>query len=381
MSARASIPLVLSLVACGAGAAPTVIAVPAPREATPLAVAATPTETRPSGPFVLALGGDSPCVLRGTQVLCRQNEAALGAQPLEGRSDVASVGFGRAYVCFSLLDRRLACGGDNRYGQLGAGIAAEKASLVVLGMPATAKKVVAGPFTACAILVDGRLACWGKNEAGESGSATNVLPDAREVVEPEIVPGLSDVTEVAIAWSSACAATAKGDVYCWGKTILAEHEKARGPRHEAPTRIAALTGATSLAASAETFCAIAGGKVVCWGRDGLLLPTTDGSTLTEVKVRDARSVCLGSDHGCALDARGKVHCFGSAYAGALGVLPTHGDYRAHLPAEVAGIPKAVEVGCGRAFSCARTESDELYCWGRLEPSGEPTPPTRLALVP
>lgn len=365
------IVVVVTLVAgCGAPApahvvVPTVAATPARRlEVSP----SRPAESEPA-PFDIVMGTTSLCVLSNGAAHCPHDIAAdepLANGPiLDGLTNVRGLSFGQDFHCAVTADGKVACGGGNHFGQLGAGVAEESAGLKVLPALSHVKRVVSGPFTSCAILDDGTLSCWGKNESGESGSATNVLPDARVVVEPELVAGIRDVTEVALAWGASCAAMANGDVACWGTADLPEHKKLRGAQDERPTVIPSLAGATSLSANEQTFCAVLKGKVVCWGSRSMLLSRGGSPALTELAIPDAQRVSLGRSHGCAIGGAGDVYCFGAAYSGALGVAVSDRDYQPRGPAKVAGLPRVERVACGASLSCALTAGHELYCWGRF----------------
>lgn len=68
-------------------------------------------------------------------------------------------------------------------------------------------------------------------------------------------------------------------------------------------------------------------------------------------------------------------CWGYNTSGQLGVAPSGLD-ALMPPTEVPGVTDAVEVTAGSQTSCARHESGEVSCWGRLDPSdsaiAEPT---------
>jgi len=375
--------LSFALVSCADARAPAAgVVVTGPAPAPPLEIApSSPAGATSPPPFVLALSPTAICVVSRGKLLCRSPRS--GAAQIEPVDDVTSASFGEEFHCLTRREGRVACAGSNHFGQLGAGLAAPTSPLVNLPGLTGALRVVTGPNSACAILQDGRLACWGRNEDGEAASDTNVLPDARELVEPEVVAGLRGVADVALTARSGCATTAAGQTFCWGSPLLAEPGSPLPGRGHAkpPAPIPALAGVTSLTASDDdTFCGIRSGKVVCWGETRLLLSAPRG-TLSEVPLADARAVSLGHRHGCALTGSGEVHCFGAAYTGALGTEQGPRD-ATRPPTKVPGLPSVAEIVCRGMVSCARTRTNEVYCWGRLGPGIEPiSPPTKIQIPP
>ncbi len=316
------------------------------------------------------------CARIDGQLHCRQTIAPdqpLSQEPalLGGAADreVRSVAIGRDFACAVMDGGDVRCFGGNDRGQLGAGVRSERQDLPVL-VPGVqgASTVFAGPFTACAILADSHVACWGKNDSGENGSSTNYLSAARELVTPEVVRNVSDVTSVAMAWDSTCAVTRSHEVHCWGRSRTEEQTAQRGDTNELPMRIDAMTGTTSLAANENAFCGVRGGEVVCFGETSMLIARNDAAFgprgVQKVGVSHATKVSLGGNHGCALTVDGAVYCFGIDSDGALGV-PGKGGYESHPPVKVPDLPRAIDVVCGTSMTCAITESDEVYCWGRF----------------
>jgi alpha-tubulin suppressor-like RCC1 family protein len=316
------------------------------------------------------IAGFRLCARIGGELHCRDSvdpDRPLGAEPpLLGDLAVTSAGFGRDFGCVTTRAGVVDCFGGNHFGQLGASLREDthEAPVALPGLR-DARRVAAGPFHACAILGDGKVACWGKNQAGENGSDTSYLPAARELVEPHVVAGVDGVTELALGWDATCAVSRDHQVRCWGRAKLDEQRALRGETSETPAPVASLAGASSITANESAFCAVKDQKVVCWGDVMMLDPRGSGREVGVLGVEGARRVCLGSNHGCALDAAGAVHCFGSNMSGELGVPRIEGDYATHAPGKVPGVPKAVDVECGASLSCAVTADDETWCWGRF----------------
>jgi|GEM_PF-3626334 len=91
---------------------------------------------------------------------------------------------------------------------------------------------------------------------------------------------------------------------------------------------------------------------------------------------DATAIALGTRHGCAI-AAGRVSCWGAADQGQLG----DGTPYLHGPQPVPGVDDAVELVAARGIVCASRKTGQLSCWGRSE-SWQPAPgPVELPAPP
>ena len=106
-------------------------------------------------------------------------------------------------------------------------------------------------------------------------------------------------------------------------------------------------------------------KVMRWG-SGDALPLADGvraDAPVPVLVRGlvaVDQVALGRAHACAL-ARGRVFCWGENADGQLGA---PGSTPGTEPTTVAGLEGVVEIAAGGGHSCARLRDGTVACWGR-----------------
>ncbi len=297
--------------------------------------------------------------------------------------DVKQASVGRDFGCAVLRGGDAMCWGGNHFGQLGANVrdAQHDAAIAVANLHGV-KSVFAGPGHACAVIEGGHVACWGKNQFGENGSTTQYLEAARELVEPQIVPGVEDVVDMALGWDATYAATANGSVIAWGHRKLKD-EPATPAWTEQPRVIASLEGTTSLTSNEGTFCGVQKDALVCWGQTYSFTKALVHDDFVTIAIEHPRRARLSALHGCAVDVAGAVWCFGLNTEGQLGVPPptdTQERYSSMPPVKVPGVTRAVDVVCESGFSCALTTSDEVYCWGRFSYETEDIhPPTRIAL--
>lgn len=371
---RAVLAFALALPACRPGSpgeVQSVVIAPAP-PAVDTAPPPPPPRSEPAAPpFELAMSWAHLCARVGGRVHCGKLEPAdrpLTAEPpLGGIEDAVSLAAGRDFLCLATARGTVHCTGDNHFGQLGARLRAEKNDgLVQVAGIADARRVVAGSWHVCAILSTGRVACWGRNEQGQTGSAPAYAAEARELVAPAEVPGVSGVASLALAFGTTCAATAGHELWCWGQAKHADHQNLRGSQSEVPARIEALAGLSDLSAGESGMCGVRDGAIECWGDLFSLVPQEQARGPGAIKIptpRPARRVRVANSHGCALLRDGEVVCFGAPYTGALGRATDGNAYQAQPAQLVEGLPRAIDVAVGASMSCAVTEGREVYCWG------------------
>ena len=197
-----------------------------------------------------------------------------------------------------------------------------------------------------AIATDGELLSWGGStwELGGStpvrdaiGRETSISPDGT----PTPIPGLANVTSVSASEEHACA-VADGRVYCWGRNPTGAI--GNGSRQDVPIPYAVNTGAAQrlrdVAVSNRTTCARAvDGAIYCWGdnSDGQLGDGKAASTLYPVWVEKIGGrvvqVAAMDRATCALLEEGSVKCWGSNDSGQLG-LGTRDDDPHYAPQKV-----------------------------------------------
>lgn len=115
-----------------------------------------------------------------------------------------------------------------------------------------------------------------------------------------------------------------------------------------------------IALSGRSACVRVKGSLYCWERSAppKKLPITQH--LSPLALEDVTDVGLGYDHTCAL-AKGRVYCWGGNEHGQLGA--GLAELRRGEPVRVAGIESAKALAVGRWHTCALGEDGSVSCWG------------------
>ncbi len=232
-----------------------------------------------------------------------------------------------------------------------------------------------GTLSACVLLTDETVACYGGGIVGTLGRGEPVDGDPF----PKRVKDLSGATAI---WGGAynyCAANAAGELSCWGADQSANPFSTR-PGAMAPVKIPGLRGVTQVAISISHTCAVASGKVHCWGDNsyGELGDGTFTSSAAPVEVQGLDGVAqVTTGHGftCARRTTGEVSCWGFNNDGQLGT----SDEGHPLPEAVPDVAGAIEIGASVGLNlqpddpeaaknatsvCALVEGGTVTCWGK-----------------
>lgn len=204
----------------------------------------------------------------------------------------------------------------------------------------TVTDIDAGGSNACAV-ADGEAYCWGYNTEGELGNGDDSGTRAHYPVAVDTSGVLSGktVTKITMGTWHACA-IADGKPYCWGSNLYMQLGNGNRAESSRPVEVnvgGALLGktVTSIANGAYHSCVIADARSYCWGYNAsgqtgvgtatiwTSVPTgTDPSGLMQGK--DVTSLIIGENHSCAL-ASGKIYCWGMNANGELGNGTTTGS--------------------------------------------------------
>ncbi len=258
----------------------------------------------------------------------------------------------------------------------------------------------------CALSSDGTVACWGANGRGQLGRGDEAgAPDSPKA---ERVAGLSKIVQL----EHTCALDEDGAIWCWGTGPYLQNDAGAVTTERTPVKLP-LPPATTMSIGEQVGCAVAAGKLLCWGSnsggqiapfdaepsDSVLLPREialpagapirrvvvgqgtivlrdDGTTMSwgrnppiarvsslnpdphpdAVALNDIASIDLTGDVACAT-AGGIGYCWGGIRSfGAARWLPT----AVATPEPIVDIAVA---SAGRARWCAVGVSGAVYCVG------------------
>lgn len=129
---------------------------------------------------------------------------------------VAEVAAGTAQTCALTTAGDVKCWGRSTFGNLGDGTFINRPNSTpvdVIGLTGGAVEISAGSNHVCAIAMGGGVKCWGYNKYGQLGDGTNA-----DRATPVDVVGLdSGVTHISAGAWHTCALTASGGMKCWGE--------------------------------------------------------------------------------------------------------------------------------------------------------------------
>ena len=208
-----------------------------------------------------------------------------------------------------------------------------------IAMPGSesAEYVAIGGESACAILANGRVACWGRNDQGQAGSERSVresgcLAEACEM-SPRLIRSIGQVVGLSVGGEHACAVTATGHLYCWGRNDRAQ---------------------TGLRSDPERCTEAA-------------IPCVRQPQQVE-RIPLVVDVAAGRAHTCVLTRSGQVQCWGDNTkgqlgSGSVGATRRGGPDFAVEPVTVGRLGTTLGITAGRDSNCSRSENGQISCWG------------------
>lgn len=208
------------------------------------------------------------------------------------------------------------------------------------------QRSVSGTYRTCAIM-SGSLYCWGRNARGQLGNGkyAGTNPENSSPVDSNIpvkvlkqngVLAGKIVEDVFSAEFHNCA-LAEGKVYCWGYNAYGQLGIGNTTDSAVPVQVGgALAGkvVTAIGGSGDTSCAIAEGKIYCWGRNyygtvGVNSTTTSfttpqavatgtGSNLPSSYVATKLSTSGSRSNNMCAIADDQAYCWGENSRGSVG---------------------------------------------------------------
>jgi len=214
-----------------------------------------------------------------------------------------------------------------------------------------------------ALKADGTLWSWGQATAGQMGDGNL----SSKIVAPQQVPGLSSVKQFSIG-PSVFAITSTGEVYGWGVNTSAEVNPLRSRSINSPQLIAGLSNVTQIRCGAGFVIAMKNdGTVWTWGKNdlGQLGLGTYALHKTPTQVPGLKGVVQIAAYGSrafALKANGSVFGWGDNTAGCLGIHDTT-NAKIPTPTLVRGVGNVIEIAAGTNHALALRTDGAVYAWG------------------
>lgn len=259
-----------------------------------------------------------------------------------GSVKVSQIATSSAFACSLLETKQVYCWGQNVSGAMGpSNSLAASRPVRVDGTGALAGKTISqlarGSFSAqhmCAI-AESEVYCWGNNTFGQLGDGSsngtyNMNPNSVKVASGsgEAMPAGS-VTKVAVGENGSCAIAA-GKVYCWGENRFGQlgnnnSSMTYSSKPVAVSGIPSSSTATDISYHQNTVCVIASGVLYCWGHN-LWLQVGDGTSTDRYSATVVGGLLSGkvvtaiqTSHAttCAI-ASAEVYCWGNGGQGAVG---------------------------------------------------------------
>jgi alpha-tubulin suppressor-like RCC1 family protein len=346
--------------------------------------------------FVLLVTADGSVVVWGSNAdglaLRPRSEIAMVETPttIELPAKARQTAMGNATAYALLEDGTIVAWGENAEGQLGSG--PMRANLELGRHPKPSPRPVkvtglseviqigAGDRHAVALRQDGTVYAWGLRDHGEVGDGKPTGLRAVSALGPVRVPGLEDITQIAVGPTHNLALRQDGHVLAWGSNN--DGELGNGTRNTGwtPTEVAGLDRVVWIAAGAGSMAkGVSGavrddGTVWMWGSntssqfgtgEGPLAPDdAGGRVLLPVIVKGAtgaKRMSIGFGHVAALLRDGSLQMWGHDGWGQIGV-GTSGFYQ-ERPVKLTGISNVAAVYLGASHSFAVRADGTLWIWG------------------
>jgi len=288
---------------------------------------------------------------------------------------------GIGHTCALSTRGSVSCWGINGRGELGLGTNEPALSpTLVASLGESVTHIAAGGSHTCALSDTGHVRCWGVNDQFQLGAGV-----AAETSTPVLVADLANgIRDVSAGAGHTCVAVATGEIHCWGGNAHGELGigTASSTPVAKPQRVLGLPEPMMMVRSgfAHTCAVSAAGEVLCWGQGsaGALGDDTSLDRVSPVAVKGlpaaAVDLTAGEDGTCAVLANAETYCWGDNSNGQLGDGTRIGR---SAPVLVEGL-RGRAISSGRAFACAATSEHRAYCWGRNDEGqlGDGTSATR-----
>ena len=278
-----------------------------------------------------------------------------------------------------------------------------------------ATRTVSGTNRTCAILSN-NVWCWGKNNMGQLGDGTT--SDSNIPVKVRSIGDMrnGEIIDIFTAQHHSCVLTKSSTgrrIYCWGDNRSGQlgNSDFGGSYSPVPIEIK-VVGASAISdfsgnkisaigGTGDTSCAIASGKVYCWGGNdwgqlGYGSPGSPGHSSVPAMINSGGPNRIPNNYSatklstggslsrtmCVITTEKRAYCWGQARFGQLGVGPVAGD-KYSLATRVKGLEDVIDISQDGYWwtkdpnyvthTCAIANAGRVYCWGGagLGQSGSP----------
>jgi alpha-tubulin suppressor-like RCC1 family protein len=241
-------------------------------------------------------------------------------------------------------------GGEGEAGDAAVGGDSANAATVGEGSvaaPLHPSPIGAGAFHTCFVRSDRSVVCWGENTFGNLGDGTESARFA-----PVEVQGLSDVVDLAVDATGACARRADGAVLCWGRF---------GPQTEpylVPHEVRGLEGVVQLVLTSERIYGLTASGTVVFRESASDLGSGEAAVVDGIS--GAVELTEDGTRVCARRSDGTVLCWCETprnwTAGDPSMPP-------ETPTPIEGIADAQAMWGGWGATWARRANGEIWIWG------------------
>ena len=311
---------------------------------------------------------------------------------------VAQVSAGGAHTCILTTKNNVYCVGKNNFGQIGNGTSgADVTTWTQIDTTALAPgdyftELSAALDVTCGITNNDAAYCWGNNTAGQLGydnggagiEASRNIPSAMDTSN---FAGGENFKKLVTTGNTTCVYTNLSNIFCTGNDSngqLGNNNSVSADQEILVPINTALTtpaGITDIYAGGDRFCASTNNagtvQVACWGRaanyalgdadlTNNLIPNfqstpVPGGHLTAVSLSDGT-------HGCGLSNSGSdIFCWGFNNSGQVGDNSTTDVQEPDsIDTSMLGGENFVKIAdtMGMEHSCALTDANNIWCWGR-----------------
>jgi alpha-tubulin suppressor-like RCC1 family protein len=212
----------------------------------------------------------------------------------------------------------------------------------------------------------GTLWCWGNNLKGQLANPQFALQPV-----PQAIPFRRPFSMMEGGADHSCGLLTSGQIECWGDPamgVMGDGNSSAQPDTR-PITVPGLSNIVRISSGFDGMCALdAAGKVFCWGavgrsnsRQRIRVFRTYSRPEPMPLPEPAIHLGFGVHHACAVGASGAAYCWGFNGMGALG----DGSVEDRMqPVRVLQLPeKLASITPGYLQTCAIAVSKRIYCWG------------------